>query len=50
MEVVVDVDVFFVQELDPSIDNLRGFLEILRSVKNRTFFALLTQEAVKLWL
>ncbi|PYR04634.1 MAG: hypothetical protein DMG00_23040 [Acidobacteria bacterium] len=50
VEVVVDVDVFFVQELDPSIDNLRGFLEILRSVKNRTFFALLTQEAVKLWL
>ena len=46
--VIVDIDVFFLAELEPHPDNLRSLLETLRNLKNRTFFALLTEEAVRL--
>jgi uncharacterized protein (TIGR04255 family) len=47
---IVDVDVFFSLELEPRPDHLRRFLGMLRALKNRCFFALLTEEAVKLYL
>ena len=47
--VIVDVDVFFLEELGTHSEDLHRFLEMLRNVKNRTFFALLTEEAVKLY-
>jgi len=47
--VIIDVDAFFALELEPEADKLRAFLEILRGLKNQCFFALLTDEAVKLY-
>jgi uncharacterized protein (TIGR04255 family) len=48
--VIIDLDVFFSQEMAPTSDGLRPYLERLRDLKNRTFFALLTEEAVKLYI
>ncbi|MPZ19383.1 MAG: TIGR04255 family protein [Luteitalea sp.] len=48
--IVIDVDAFFAKELDPNAQSLRGMLEILRALKNRVFFSLLTQEAVNLYI
>ena len=51
IEVIIDVDVYFTEGFnpDPSPTNLRPYLERLRTLKNRTFFAHVTEEAVKLW-
>jgi uncharacterized protein (TIGR04255 family) len=48
--VIIDVDVFFPMELDIQAETLRGFLEMLRLLKNRCFFAMLTDEAVNLYI
>ena len=50
VNVILDVDVFLAGDFNPNAENLRPHLEILRALKNRTFFALLTEEAVKLCL
>lgn len=47
--VIIDIDVFFSRELEPVPDVLRASLEVLRVLKNQSFFALLTDEAVKLY-
>jgi uncharacterized protein (TIGR04255 family) len=47
--VTIDVDVFRVGEFSTDPLELRRALEILRSLKNLTFFSLLTEEAVKLY-
>ncbi len=47
--VVIDVDVFFDIEISPDVRELRPFLSLLRDLKNRCFFSLLTEEAVKLF-
>jgi uncharacterized protein (TIGR04255 family) len=47
--VILDVDVFKLVSLDPSSE-LRPLLETLRELKNRTFFALLTNEALESYL
>jgi uncharacterized protein (TIGR04255 family) len=49
VQLVIDVDTFLLRELDPSPSNLRPILATLRQIKNTTFFALLTEEAVKLY-
>ena len=48
--VIIDVDASFMMEMEPKPEHLRGLLEILRTVKNRCFFSLLTDEAVKLYI
>jgi uncharacterized protein (TIGR04255 family) len=48
--VLMDVDAFRVEELKAHPENLRRCLEQLRSLKNQTFFSMLTEEAVKLWV
>jgi len=47
--VIIDVDVFFTRDTPVDPEYLRTFLETLRNLKNRCFFALLTDEAVKLY-
>jgi uncharacterized protein (TIGR04255 family) len=48
--VVIDVDAFRQGEFSVDADELRSILESLRVLKNRTFFSLLTDEAVELFL
>ena len=48
-QLTIDVDVFFVQEINTDAAELRPMLAILRDVKNRSFFSLLTDEAVMLY-
>jgi uncharacterized protein (TIGR04255 family) len=47
--IIVDVDVVFEQELSVEPGALREMLLVLRDLKNRCFFALLTDEAVKIY-
>src|SRR5262245_39580507 len=46
----IDCDVFMEKELPIDAAALRPLLEVLRDVKNRCFFSLLDDEAVKLYL
>ena len=46
----IDIDVFSVGDLLPDEDSVQGALQRLRVLKNRVFFALLTEEAVQLYL
>lgn len=48
--VTLDIDVFVAREVEPHADALLPILEVLRSLKNRIFFALLTDEAVELYV
>lgn len=48
--VVVDVDAFKEGEFPVEADQLRPILEGLSMLKNRTFFSLLTDDAVNLLL
>ena len=48
--VVLDIDAFRQEELPPEAGNLRPVIDNLRDVKNRAFFALLTDEAVNLYV
>jgi uncharacterized protein (TIGR04255 family) len=48
--VIVDVEAFFTGDFGIDAESLRTRLETLRRVKNETFFALITEEAVKLYL
>lgn len=47
--VVIDVDTFRGGEFSTEADDLRVILEQLRELKNRTFFSLLTEEAIRLY-
>jgi uncharacterized protein (TIGR04255 family) len=47
---LIDVDVFREGKFSVEGDNLRAILNSLRVVKNRTFFSLLTEEAVALYI
>jgi uncharacterized protein (TIGR04255 family) len=49
-KLTIDVDVFFEEEIGTEPSELRPRLDTLRDVKNRSFFTLLTEEAVKLYL
>jgi uncharacterized protein (TIGR04255 family) len=46
---IIDLDVFFAREIAPEADNIRPYLDTLRRIKNRTFFALLTEKTAKLY-
>jgi uncharacterized protein (TIGR04255 family) len=48
--VLVDLDVFFSKEIAPTSADLRPYLEMLRELKNRLFFSLITEDTVKLYL
>lgn len=48
--VILDIDVFRLGEFGVSAGALREEFETLRELKNRTFFSLLTEEAVRLYL
>jgi len=48
--VIIDIDVSFSREFEPDPSTLRPFLGTLRTLKNRCFFALLTDEAANLYL
>lgn len=47
--VALDIDVYVVREIEPQSAALLPILEVLRNLKNRVFFALLTDEAVELY-
>jgi uncharacterized protein (TIGR04255 family) len=47
---VIDVDAFYAGEFSIEARELRPLLDGLRDIKNRTFFALLTDEAVQLFV
>ncbi len=47
--VLLDVDVFRTEELDPSTEALRPIFSEFRTFKNRAFFGSLTEEAVRLF-
>jgi uncharacterized protein (TIGR04255 family) len=47
--VIIDVDVFRAGDFGVNPESLRSTLEALRILKNRTFFSLLTEEAVALY-
>lgn len=48
-EYIMDVDVFVTGEFSVEPSELRPVLDSLRNIKNRTFFAHLTEEAVELY-
>jgi uncharacterized protein (TIGR04255 family) len=48
--IVIDVDTFIQGEFSADARDLRPVLDRLRALKNRTFFSLLTDEAVNLFL
>ncbi len=48
-QLMIDVDVFFAKEIGTDPAELRQMLTILRGVKNRSFFSVLTDEAVMLY-
>lgn len=48
--VTMDLDAFFQGELPPTEDALSAALSRLRILKNRTFFALLTEQALELYV
>lgn len=49
VKILVDLDVFKLAEFSPAAAQLREVLEMLRLLKNQTFFALLTDDAVRLF-
>jgi uncharacterized protein (TIGR04255 family) len=49
LPVIIDVDGFFEREFEISGSELGPALQTLRALKNRCFFALLTNEAVKMY-
>jgi uncharacterized protein (TIGR04255 family) len=50
VSVIIDVDVFFEEDLDPTAESLRPRLDRLRILKNEVFFSLLAEETVKLYI
>jgi uncharacterized protein (TIGR04255 family) len=50
--VILDLDIFYPlsEGIEPTENAIRPYLEKLRILKNQTFFSLLTEEAVKLYL
>ena len=48
--VVIDVDAFRQGDFSADADELRLVLDSLRVLKNRTFFSLLTDQAVELFV
>ena len=47
---VIDVDAFVLDEFSVNADEMRPILDSLRDIKNQTFFAHLTEEAVELFV
>ena len=50
--VILDLDILYPlsEGIEPTADAIRAYLEKLRILKNQTFFSLITEEAVKLYL
>jgi uncharacterized protein (TIGR04255 family) len=48
VSVILDIDVFEVGNIEPDADRLLGRFEALREVKNRYFFASITEQTASL--